>query len=32
MKEVYDKLLEDGLEAFKDSFADLLNKLAKKAD
>ncbi|RXK03105.1 MULTISPECIES: transaldolase [Arcobacteraceae] len=32
VNEVYTKLLNDGLEAFKDSFADLLNKLARKAD
>lgn len=29
MSEIYDKLLSDGLEAFKISFSDLLNKLAK---
>ncbi|RXK04764.1 transaldolase [Halarcobacter bivalviorum] len=32
INEVYAQLLNDGLESFKDSFADLLNKLAKKAD
>jgi len=32
MQEVYEKLLNDGLEAFKDSFSDLLTKLAKKVD
>ncbi len=32
MVEVYKRLLSDGLGAFKDSFKDLLDKLAKKAD
>jgi len=32
VNEVYETLLEDGLNSFKDSFKDLLIKLAKKAD